>query len=174
MTFVRTLAGLVLAGLAGCGWRAGLEQPAGAETLAIEFLANETKLPDLEIELSRALSRAAVDRLSLVPARPSEADLVVRGRILDLSRRGGIRSPDNVLLESGDRILIETELVRASDGGVLGRSSRWLEAGFVVETGFSAASTPSEAVARRRVVENLAVGALLDLFGRPVEAGPEP
>ena len=62
-------------------------------------------------------------------------------------------------------MLLETELVRSRDGMVLSRSTRWLEAGFVIEPGSSAATTPAEFTSRQRVTRNVALGALLDLFG---------
>lgn len=159
------LVGAFVALLAGCGWHAGLATPDGARTLGIRFLANDGPLRDLEADLTRAISDSAVELVALLPAEPSSADLVVQGRILDYRRRGGIRDVENRLQESGVGVLLETELVRTLDGEVLATSSRWLEAGYAIEPGTTPATTPAELTSRRRVVRNLAQGAVLDLFG---------
>ena len=126
--------------LAGCGWHAGLESPAGANTLAIRFLANDGPLRDLEVDLTRAISESAIDLVALLPATPETADLVIEGRIVDYRRRGGIRDPENRLLESAVGIQVEAQLVRRSDGAVLSNTSRWLEAGYGIEPN----STPAK------------------------------
>ena len=99
---------LVVLFASSCGWHAGLTAPGGAETLAIRFLGNDGPLRDLEVDLTQAIAEAAIDRLSLVPAEPDHADLVVQGRILDYRRRPGIRSPENTLLETASGVVLET------------------------------------------------------------------
>ncbi len=152
--------------LVGCGWRAGLapDLPRDA-TLGVHWLGNDSRVRDLELDLTRALVDAALDRVPLRPEHPARADYVLRGTLLDYRRRSGIRSPQNVLEETGVELLLEVELVRGSSGRVVARSERRLSAGFALdERGLSIAS-PTERAQRDRVIRNLAEGVVLDLFG---------
>jgi hypothetical protein len=157
----------VLALLAGCGgWRAGLspDLPPDA-TLGVHWLGNDSRVRDLELDMTRALVDAALDRVPLRPDHPARADYVLRGVLQDYRRRPGIRSPGNVQEETGVEILLAVELVRGSSGRVVARSERRLAAGFALdERGLSIAS-PTERAQRERVIRNLAEGVILDLFG---------
>jgi hypothetical protein len=164
VTLRSLLAGCGTLLLAACGWRAGLPVPADARTLAVTFPANDSPLRDLELDFGVALAEAALDRLDLQPEAPEAADLVVRGRVIDFQRRSGIRTPRNRLLETGDEIELELWLVDGRSGATLRTVRRQLESGFAVELLVSPARTPEEALARRRVVRNLAEGLLLELF----------
>ncbi len=95
-----------------CGYSTGMRLPPGIETVGVEFFGNDSKVPDLEVDLHLAMTDS-VDRLVSAPlVDPRRADMFLRGRILDYSKRGGIRSPDNKLLESGVGITVEAQLVR--------------------------------------------------------------
>ena len=153
-----------LTALASCGWRAGLPRPNGAETLGVEFPANDSKLRDLEIDLAQALAEAALDRVSLKPVAPGSADLVMRGRIVDFRRIGGIRRPENDLAESRDTIRLELQLMDRRTGRVLGDTSRAIGAGFVVEADEAATIARDERAAQLRAARNLAELLILELF----------
>lgn len=118
----RTCLGLMLlaaAGAAGCGYSTGLRLPEEVHTVGVEVFGNDSKERDLEVEFQR-LMVDAVDRMvhaRIVP--PEQADLILRGRIVSYERRNGIRSPENVLLETGVRITIEVQLVRRFDQSVV-------------------------------------------------------
>ena len=168
------LLGALLAAAAGCGFRAGLPAPEGARTLAVAWPGNDSRLRDLELEVGLALSRSALERLDLEPATPAEADLVLRGRVVDLRGRGGVRSPDNELLEAGQEIRIVLELEDRRSGQVVGRSERALEAGFLVPLDTSPFRAPEVEPTRARVVRNLAEGLLLDLFAPPAYEEGDP
>ncbi len=105
------LANLVLF-LGGCGYNTGFEVPAGVETVGVRVFWNDTQRRDLELELHRWVSDS-VQRLVDAPlVSPEVADLVLDGRLLDYSKRGGIRSPDNKQLETGVRVVVEARLWR--------------------------------------------------------------
>lgn len=180
MRLAPALAAALSIALAGCGWRAGLPTPEGATSLAVAFPGNDSHLRDLELDFGLALADVALERLALEPAAPADADLVLRGRVLDLRGRGGIRSAENELLEAGVNLRVELELLDRRSGAVLGRAERALEAGFLVpefsidpatdglvlgpESPFRAdEANPT----RLRLVRNLAEGLILDLFAPP-------
>jgi lipopolysaccharide assembly LptE-like protein len=183
-------AGLCLA-LAACGYSTGLTIPQAPEpmlqvpapsvaqgaaepavpvgplrTVGVEFFANDSPVRDLERDLQAALSRS-VERLVRAPLiSPKHSDVVLRGRILDYARRSGIRSPQNQLLETGVRIVVEGELARRpapgqdpADPSLILRRTR-----FGTESGYRLLETQGEADARTRVLENLADRLVLDLF----------
>ena len=102
----------LLAALApGCGYSSGflVEDP---RTVAVEIFQNDSKQRDLEAELHAQLTDS-MNRMVHAPlVSPSGADLLVRGTLLAYERRGGIRSPQNLLLETGVRITVRAQLVR--------------------------------------------------------------
>jgi hypothetical protein len=160
--------------LGACGWHTGLSAPAGARTVSIEFAANETRLPDLEVDLTDALYRAVLDRLDLAVVAYGEADLVLDARLVDLRRRGGVRDEDARLLEGGVILGVEVDLRDRRSGAVLQTSRRRLSSGYVVGPGLSPATAPGEPLARTRVLHNLADGVILDLFAPSSESGKTP
>ena len=179
---------LALVGLTGCGWHAGLETPPGAETIGVEFfrLDDDVLQRDLEPELHDALTRAIADLVDLRLVDPQAADLVVRGRILDYGRRGGVRGKDHQLLETAVRISVEAQLERRR-GGVLSRAQAALPSGYVTadrvdvalpgpppteETTFEVGGLAEEARARARLVRFLAEELVLELFAPQSEPVP--
>jgi Lipopolysaccharide-assembly len=151
--------------LAACGWHTGLVVPAGAERVRIEFFENRSLLPNLEQPLEVALTSAVLERVPIASAGAGPADLILSGRILDFRRHAGVRSQENVQLESGDELTVEAELVEVASGRILRTSRRSLAAGFAIDPLRSAATTADEPLARERLLRNLADGLVLDLFG---------
>lgn len=146
--------------IASCGWHAGGLAPEGAKTVGVEvFWTNEKVLErDLEPDLQRELARAASDLSGLSLARVDQADLVLRGKIKEYRRRSGIRSPDNELLETGIRILVEAELVDRRDGSILGRAPAR------VWSGYALIGPDQEHSARDRALRHIAETLTLSLF----------
>lgn len=145
--------------LAGCGYTSGSLAPEGATTVGIEIFNNTSYVPDLEVELHRELI-ASVERS--VPMRivaPRDADIIVRGTILDYAGRGGIRGNQNKLLETGVRIRVMAELVRPEQTDEAMRQT-----GFSSESGFRLDETLGESRAIDRVMRNIADRVVLDLF----------
>jgi len=158
--------------LGACGYRTGLTLPEGWAAIGVEVFANDSRERlvrnlerDLQAEMAAAVRRLARVRL----VAPEEADLVIRGRITDLRRRRGIRSPENELLETGVRIEVESELVeRVGDGEprVLG------EARYATESGYRLEDPRLELDARERVLRNIADRLVLDLLGPVAYVSP--
>ncbi len=166
------LAGLLLClGGGGCGWHAGLvpAELAAGRTVGVEIFGtnrDRVLVRDLEPLLHDELSRAVSDLAALPLAPPERADVVVRGRIVEVRRRAGLRragtgerDPRNDLLETSLRIVVSAELVERSTGKVL-RPSR--NAG--VSSGY-AVSVENEEAARSRALRWLAETLVLDMFG---------
>lgn len=190
---------LLLAGAsAGCGYSTGLRLPDDVRTVGVEVFGNDSKVRDLEVEFQRLLVDS-VDRLvhaRIVP--PDHADLILRGRIVSYERRNGIRSPDNVLLETGVRITIEAQLVQRFEQSVVvegpepertdlpprrdddrnslpptaqnERVLRPMRAS--QEFGYLVDEPFAEAVARERTLSSLAERFVLDLFTTLPPLGP--
>lgn len=174
----RGLAALaLLAGAGACGWHTGLvpaELIGPGRTVGVEiFLPNRERVlaRDLEPFLHEELSRAVSDLVDVPLAPPERADVVMRGRIVEVRRRSGIRrantggpDPLNDLLETSLRIVVSAELVERTTGKVL-RPAR--NSG--VTSGY-AVSLENEEAARQRAFRTLAETLVLELFGN--EAAP--
>ena len=146
---------------AGCGYRTGLTVP-NAESVAVEIFGNDSRERDLEVELHDNLTDS-LERLIDAPlVTPQRADLVIRGTVLEYSRRGGVRNTDNVLLENGVRITVQARLVRRGQEAheqVLRQVKVADDRGFLVEDPLG------EIDARARVLRHIADRLVLDLFG---------
>jgi hypothetical protein len=153
------LACIVLAG--GCGYSSGLAvRGSGIQSVGVEFFGNETMERDLERSFHDELTRTLRTR-SDAPLEPvARADAVVRGTIRQYHRRSGIRSPDNVQLETGIFLEVEAALhARGAEAPSRGpvRASIWV--GFVIDS-----TGESERLARERAMRFVADELLLDLF----------
>jgi hypothetical protein len=194
-----TLGLALLALLPGCGYSTGFRLPEGMQSVGVEVFGNDSKLRDVELEFQEALVDSTARLVHAPIVDPSEADLVLRGRIVDYRRRGGIRSADNELLESGVTVVVEVQLVRRfaesevrpgpeparSDAPPAARDDRisipptapnervLRPMRAIQEFGYRLAESYGEARARERTLANLADRIVLDLFGTlAYEAGP--
>ena len=150
-----------------CGYRFGLTLPDRAETVAVEIFANDTRLRDLERDFHQELTQSLSRRVSARLVSVREADLVVRGRLIDFSRRSGIRSTDNELLESGVLIAVEARLERRRPEGepeLLTSASHVAESGYLLDDPRLIGGTESELEARERALRNLADRLVMELF----------
>ncbi len=129
------LAALAIAGfvLQGCGYSTGLRAADRIRTVGITVFGNQTLERDLERRFQDEISRA-VRSLTDVPIQPpARAEFLVRGTVTDFRRRGGIRSPENRLLETGVYVEIEAALIDRASDRALGpprRAGVWV--GYVV------------------------------------------
>jgi len=175
----------------GCGYTAGLRVPPGIDSVGVEVFGNDGRLRDLEIDLQEALSESTRRLVDAPLVDPGQADLVLRGRIVEYRKRGGIRSTDNELLEDGVRISVEVQLVRRFPQSVVASGPEPDRTGLepsprddrntlpstapnervlrpmraTQEFGFRLAEPNGEALARERTLLNLADRIVLDLFG---------
>jgi hypothetical protein len=158
--------GLALA-LPSCGYRMGLT-PRGVagrsvEDIGIEVFDNDSKRPNLERDVHVALSAAARRWADARLVAPSSADLVVRGRIVEVRRAAGIRSPDNELLETGEYVRLEGELYDVRGRRVIRRAVAGVRVGTTLEV------SDAEVDAEARAVTVGAERLVLLLLSRPDE-----
>lgn len=178
LAFLAALAPL----LGACGWHAGLVAPEGAEgarSIGVEMfdIGDAVLERDLEPLLHDQLSRSVSDLVDLDLVSPRRADLLVRGRILEYARRGGIRSPDNDPLETAVRVTVEASLVVRSTGAVLGTAVATIPSGYLTaeldqpalsldEDRYLIGGRENEVPARQRALRFVADELVLDLFAR--------
>jgi len=167
-----------------CGWHAGLETPPGTETIGVSFFDVEWDVlqRDLAPELQQALATAVTDLVGLRLTEPDRSDLVITGRVLDYSRRGGVRSPEHEMLETAVRVNVEAELRRRSSGAVVARARGSVPSGYVTadrilnagtgEVTYVVGGKAEEAAARARAMRILAEGLVLDLFAQSAASAP--
>lgn len=159
---------------AGCGYRTGLVPPELGQTVAVEFFGNGSKVRDLEVELQAALTDA-LNRMVHAPlVAPETADYVIRGQIDGYSRRRGIRSPDNVVLETGVEVLVQARLIRRRFLAEGELAEELVEEGrYASSSGYRLEEPLGEDEARERVLRNIADRIVMDLFGSlSYEFGP--
>jgi len=129
------------------------------ESIGVEIFGNDTLERDLERELHAELTRSVRNLIDADLVSPERADVVLRGKLTRFSRRGGIRSRDNELVQTGLLIAVEASLVELSSGESI---SGPLDVD--VDVGFSLTGAGMEAESRRRALINLADRITLDLF----------
>ena len=163
--------------LAACGYSSGLKVSEKHSSIGVEFFGTESYERDLERPLDDEVTRALRDYSDAPIVASSRAEVVVRGRIRGYVHRGGIRSKENVLLETGVTIEVEATLVDRQSGKVIkgpvkAISSIGYETGFTAQD-FEANDRPplrvaeqsaNEAVARDRALRHIAEELVLDLF----------
>lgn len=176
----------------GCGYSTGLTAPGGYERVAVAIFDNTSKERDLERSFHEELTRSLTRRVETRLARVASADLVLRGEIVSFGRRGGVRSIENELLESGVQITVRARLERSGPEGpeILRETTLTADSGFTFDTppfnqtgplidprqppsghqNAALSGTPEELDARQRVLRNLADRIVLELFAP--ETGP--
>jgi hypothetical protein len=154
-------ASLALLLCSACGWHAGLGTPEGAHSIGVEAVERDGRVLErvLEPQLTDALSEAVVDWVDLPLVRPSQADLIVRGKVLEFRRRGGVRNRDNELVETAVFIRASAELIDRRTGKPAGpavQAQEW--------SGFALDDPTNEDDARLRALRHVAVSLILALF----------
>jgi hypothetical protein len=160
--FVRALACAAVAAAAlagGCGYSTGIRVADRVRSVGVTFFGNQTFERDVERPLQDALS-SSIRSLTDVPiADPAEAEVLLRGVILEYKRRGGIRSSDNQLLETGLYVEAEAGLYdRRSDRPIGPQRRALVWVGYVVD------EPDGEATARDRAIRHIADELVLVLF----------
>jgi hypothetical protein len=150
--------GALGAGLAGCGYSTGQVITVERRSVGVEIFDNGSREPDLERDLHLVLSRSVRDLVHAPLVAPAEAELRLQGGILEYRRRGGIRSADNELLETGVGLTVEARLVDR-EGVVLATSRPG-----TVWVGYLVDEVEGEVDARDRALRNIADRIVLDLF----------
>lgn len=155
---------LLLLLLGGCGYATGRIVPAKVQKVGVEVFENDSMLRDIEVPFHQELSRSIRDLIAVPIVAPGDADVIVRGRILDYRRRDGVRNSDNQLLETSVQILAKAELVNRHTGEIIATSTPpYVDIGYVLNSP-DIGDSPNEPVARERAIVNLTEQIVLDLF----------
>jgi hypothetical protein len=144
---------------ASCGYSTGLSVGEHSRTIGLEVFGNDSLERDIERGLYEEMSRAIRDWANAPLVAPEKADLVIRGKITAYHRRSGIRTPDNMLLETAVYIDVEA--------GVYQPGRQTPTRGPVHATsgvGYIVGPTVNEQEARDRTLRNIADKLVLDLL----------
>jgi len=162
ITLIRRIAlVLALACLTGCGYSSGLRIPEGYRSVGVAIFANDSKVPDLERDLHRFASDSVRDAVEAPLTSPELADVVIEGRILSYTHFGGIRGPENQLLETGVAISVEAWLTDRKTGERIGEP---VYSGQTV--GYTTVEFGGEERSKDRALAYLAEGFVLELLAR--------
>ena len=159
---------------AACGWHAGLNAPTSARTVGVEVFRREGHVLERGLEplFTDALTQAVNDWVEVPLDRPGDADLLVRGEILEYRRRGGVRTTENELIETAVFIRARAELIdRRAGRAVAPAAMAQLWSGYALD------DPANEDAARDRALRTIAESLVLDLFGEtgaPADAGTSP
>lgn len=153
-----TLAVLLLA--FGCSYTSGLHLPEHYRSVGIQVFGNDAYEPDIERSLHAMLSTQVNELVHAPIESPAVSDVVLDGRILTYSRRGGIRGQqNNELLESAVVIQAEGWLTDRLTGDRIGEVARArTRIGYVVQ------EQQGEYQAQERALRDIAQRLVLDLF----------
>lgn len=154
-----TLAGA----LASCGYKSGFVLPEG-QTIGVKVFENQCKLRDVEMRLHPFVSDAVQRFVAADLVGPAQANVWIEGVVLEYSRRGGIRSPTNVQLETGVHIVVLARLVQRVTEHPEGLNSVVLrEVTVSDERGYIVTDPLGESSAVSSVLRNIADRVVLDL-----------
>lgn len=151
-------------GLAGgCGYSSGVRVSDRLGTVGVTYFGNKTLEPDVERPFQDALTTSIRSLTDVAIADPARAEVVLRGEILDYRYRGGVRSSDNELLETGLYLEAEAGLYDRRSSRPVGPQRRahvWI--GYAVDEPNGAQN------ARDRAIRYVADELVLTLFS-PLE-----
>ncbi len=145
--------------LGGCGYSAGLRVSDRHSSVGLEFFGNDSYERDLERPFDDEMSRALRDFSDAPVVDVSHAEVVVRGMIRSYQRRSGIRSRENVLLETGVTIEVTAALYDRASGNRLSQDCKATSA-----VGYLVGEAENELEARDRALRHIAEELVLDLF----------
>ncbi len=151
-----------------CGYSAGLGVASQHKTIGVEFFGNDSYERDLERPLDDQVTLSLRDLSDAPIVDMASAEVLVRGKIRTYGRRSGIRSHDNVLLETGVTIEVEATLVdRRTDKILRGPFKASCAVGYLVagsDPPVAIYSVDNELEARDRALRHIADEIVLDLF----------
>lgn len=158
--------------ISGCGYTTQSLLPSNFKTIYVENFLNTINLtaessdvrmyrgyrPGMEIEVSKAIRNKYVFDGNLKIAPEKEADLILKGELVDFKNEALRYNRQDNIEEYRIRMVVNIELIDAKDG-----KTRWKETNFAGEalynTAGSASKTESDAITEaeadlaRRVVE---------------------
>ena len=156
-------AAAILAGLlaAGCGYSTSLRVAKRYPNVGLEIFGNDSPERDLERQFDDEMSRALRELSDAQLVEPGHADAVIKGRIVSYTRRNGIRSPQNELLETGVRIDVEASLYVHGSAEPLRKHTATSAVGYTLD------DPNNETVAKSRALRHIAEELVLTLLAPP-------
>lgn len=146
-------------GFTSCGYSSGVRPPVGYESIAVTVFDNLSPQPEVERDLFLSLSSQASRMIDGKIMSPSDADVVVRGTIVDYRRLSGILSRQGDLQQSGVRLILRAWLEDRRTGSRMGDEIQVDQAvRYVIRAG------EEEFGARRTALAHLSQELILDLF----------
>lgn len=119
----------------GCGYTTRSLFPDGIESVAVKMVGNETFYREIETDLTRELSREIRERTPYRLTRIRNADAVLSGRILSVSRPTLIETEQDLVSEQAVIVRVEMVLTDRRTSQVLQRFHAANRAEFIVERG---------------------------------------
>ena len=146
---------------AGCGYSTSLGVAKRYPSVGLEIFGNDSPERDLERRFDDEMSRALRDLSDAPLVEPQHAKVVIRGKIISYTRRSGIRSPENQLLETGVRIDVEASLYAQGSLEPLRTAKATSAVGYTLD------NANNEDVAKNRALRHIAEELVLDLLAPP-------
>lgn len=162
-TALRAVLVLFLGCLAACGYSTGILVKDRIGSVGVTVFGNKTLEPDLERDFQDEFSHAIRSYTDARIQPPETSEVLVRGTVLHYQRRGGIRSADNKLLETGVFVEAEAGLYDRRTDRALGPQQVarvWI--GYVLD------EFEGESSARSRAIRFVSEQLVLELFA-PLE-----
>lgn len=137
---------------------------AAGTTIGVELFDRDRRVLERNLEpvLHDSITLALLDYQGFTLRPAAEAELVLRGTLLDYRRRGGVRSPDFKLLETGLFLRFRAELVERVSGTIVASSEPQTWSSYALD------GVERESTARERGYDFLARKLVFELFS---EAG---
>ena len=165
------LAALALV-LSGCGYSTGLKLAPSQSSYGVEIFSRDgdaAPVRNIEREMAIALTRATVTLVDADIEKPSEARVVFRGRITSYSTAGGVRSPQNTLLEQLLSIVVVAELFdRQTQEIVAGPVTVSARSGSIVDH-VTLFGQEAREDAEQRILKNMAERIVLELITKNLD-----
>lgn len=93
-----------------CGYRIGMSKPSGMQSIALRTFENETFRRGLDLQLTELIGEEIISRSSLRLAEESQADCLLKGKILSVQDLVLLNGPFAEVREGAVRVAIEVDL----------------------------------------------------------------
>ncbi len=137
---------LALTLLSSCGYTTRSLLPAGVNNIAVDVFGNDTFYREIEFQLTREITAELNQRAPVRVTRRRNADAILTGRIVSVSRPTLVESNRNLVSEQAVVVQALVELRSAKTGKVLISFQRANRAEFIVERGESLETAFDEAL----------------------------
>ncbi|MFT7619903.1 MAG: hypothetical protein ACI97A_003560 [Planctomycetota bacterium] len=139
------IAGCLLV-LPSCGYSTNSLMPSGVDRIAVDVFGNDTFYREIEFQLTREITAEINHRAALRVSRRRNADAVLTGKIVSVSRPTMVETRNNLVSEQAVLVTAAVELRSVATGKLLANFVLANRAEFVVERGESLQSAFDEAL----------------------------